>query len=328
MTILKNPPAGFVQSSDNFFRRKQRTVAFYFSTTFRLHLVHFACCLSIIFFHIAVMNTSLMERFENVFIDFFFRQRPPIAMHPAIVHIDMAEDSLQAFGRWPWPRYNHAALVHILHEWGAKEIVFDVIFSEPSTTFDDEALSQAMAEAGNVYLPVMLESQGEKKTWIHAMPEFERLAKGSGHVNIFPDQDGTIRRVMPLLSHGGETYSYLGAKVAFDYLGSDILRDNPKMPTDPEGRIFINWAGRWKDSFQHYSFLDVVKSYASIREGRTPIITPDKIKGKICVIGLTAQGHADIKANPMEETYPAVGVQTSIINIILMRKFARPAAPG
>ena len=326
MTQLKNPPAGLLQTPDSFFRRKQRQIVFYFSTTFRLHLIHFCCCLLIIGFHMLVMKTPLMERFENVFIDFFFRQRPPITMHPAIVHIDMAEDSLQGLGRWPWPRHNHAALVHILHEWGAKAIVFDVIFSESSTTFDDEALAQAIKEAGNVYLPVMMESLGSEKTWVHSMPEFEHSAKGVGHVNIFPDQDGTIRRVIPRLSYNGETYSYLGAKVAFDYLGKDMLKEKLSIPTDQEGRIFINWAGRWKDSFQHYSYLDVIKSYADIREGRPPLITPDKIKGKICVIGLTALGLTDIKANPMEEAYPAVGVQTNIMNGILMKQFVRPVA--
>ena len=328
MTPLENPPAGLVQTPDSFFRRKQRQVAFYFSTTFRLHLIHFSCCLLIIFFHMLIMNTPLMERFENVFVDFFFRQRPPISMHPAIVHIDMAEDGLQAFGRWPWPRYNHAAMVHILHEWGAKEIVFDVIFSEPSTTFDDEALAQAIKEAGNVYLPVMLESQGGKNVWIHAMPEFEKLAKGMGHVNIFPDRDGTIRRVNPLLSYGGETYPYLGVKVAFDYLGKDVMKEKPNIPTDQEGEVFINWVGRWKDSFQHYSFLDVIKSYAAIREGQAPLITPDKIKDKICVVGLTALGLTDIKANPVEAAYPAVGVQTNVMNSILTNQYVRPVAPS
>lgn len=327
MTPLKNPPAGLVQTPDSFFRRKQRQVVFYLSTTFRLHLIHFSCCLLIILLHILVMSTPLMDRFENVFVDLFFRERPPIAMHPAIVHVDMAEDSLQAFGRWPWPRSNHAAMVHILHEWGAKEIVFDVIFSESSTTFDDESLSQAIEQAGNVYLPVMLESMGGKKTWIHAMPEFERFARGIGHVNIFPDRDGTIRRVMPLLSYEGQTYPYLGAKIAYDYLGKDMMAGKLNIPTDQEGRIFINWAAKWKGSFQHYSFLDVIKSYAAIREGRTPLISPDKIKDKICVIGLTALGLTDIKANPMEAAYPAVGVQTNILNSILMGKFARPVEP-
>jgi len=274
-----------------------------------------------------LMKTPLMERFENVCVDFFFRQRPAIAMSPAIVHIDMAEDSLQALGRWPWPRYNHAAMVHILHEWGAKAIVFDVIFSETSTTFDDESLAQAVREAGDVYVPVMLESLGSEKTWIHSLPELEHGAKGIGHVNIFPDRDGTIRRVVPFITYKDETYPYLGLKVAYDYLGKKLTKDNLRFPLDMDGKIFINWSGRWRDSFQHYSFLDVIKSYADIRAGRPSFITPDKIKDKICVIGLTALGLTDIKANPMEETYPAVGVQTNIMNSILTQKFVRPAEP-
>jgi diguanylate cyclase (GGDEF)-like protein len=328
MTPLKNPPAGLVQVSDGFFRRKQREVAFYFSTTFRLHLIHFSFCLLIIGFYLVVMKTPLMERFENVCVDFFFRQRPAIAIHPAIVHIDMAEDSLQGLGRWPWPRHNHAAMVHILHEWGAKKIVFDVIFSESSTTFDDESLAQAIKESGNVYLPVMLESLGSEKAWVHSLPEFERNAKGIGHVNIFPDQDGTIRRVNPLFEYKGEAYPYLGLKVAYDYLGKPVSKGKLGLFTDPEGRIFINWSGKWRDSFQHYSFLDVIKSYADIREGRSALITPDKIKDKICVIGLTALGLTDIKANPMEGAYPAVGVQTNIMNSVLTKQSVRPISPG
>ena len=327
MTHLKNPPARLVQTPEGFFRRKQRQVAFYFSTIFRLHLIHFSGCLLIIFLQLLIMNTPLMERLENMCVDFFFRQRPPIAMHPAIVHIDMAEDSIQGIGRWPWPRHNHAALVHILKEWGAKKIVFDVVFSEPSTTFDDESLSQAIKEAGNVYLPVMMESLGGQKPWIHPLPEMERFVQGIGHVNISPDWDGTIRRIVPLLEYQGETQPYIGVKVAYDYLGKTVPKGKMDIPTDSEGRVLINWVGKWKDSFQHYSFLDVFKSYAALREGRTPWIPPDKIKDKICVIGLTALGLTAIKTNPMEAAFPAVGVQTNIMNSILTSRFVRPVTP-
>jgi diguanylate cyclase (GGDEF)-like protein len=325
MVPLKSPPSGLVQAPDSFFRRQQREIAFYLSTTFRLHLIHFSGCLLIIMMHAMLMTTPLMTRFENVWVDFFFRNRPSIAMHPAIVHIDMAEDSLQGLGRWPWARYNHAAMVHILHLWGAKAIVFDVIFSEPSTSFDDEALAQAVKEAGNVYLPVTLETLGHQKTWVHSMPEFEDFAKGIGHVNIFPDSDGTIRRAHPLLTYAGKTYTYLGAKVALDYLGRDSSKGKIGIPLDQDGNVFINWVGKWKDSFQHYSYLDVIKSYAEIQAGRPPLISPEKFKNKICVIGLTAIGLTDIKANPMEEAYPAVGVQTNIMNSILTGQFAQPA---
>ncbi len=329
MTLFrKAPPVDFVQAPDSYFRRKQRQISFYFSTTFRVHLIHFSGCLLLIFFQLLIMNTPLMERLENMCVDFFFRQRPPIAMHPAIVHIDMAEDSIQGIGRWPWPRHNHAAMAHILNEWGAKAIVFDVIFSDSSTSFDDEALVQAITESGKVYLSVMLESLGEKKTWVHSMPEFERAVKGLGHVNIVPDRDGTIRRVAPLLEYNGEVHPYLGVKVAFDYLDRAIPKGKLGIPTDPQGRIFINWAGKWTNSFRHYSFLEVIKSYADIRDGRPPSITPDKFKDKICVIGLTALGLTDIKANPIEGSYPAVGVQTNIMNSILTKQYILPLSSG
>jgi len=324
MTPLKNPPSGLIQANDNFFRRKQREIAFYLSTTFRLHLIHMSGCLVLIVLQLLIMNTSLMLRFENVFLDLFFRQRPRLEMSPAIVHIDMAEDSLQGFGRWPWPRHNHAALVHILHQWGARAIVFDVIFSDTSTSFDDESFAQAIKEAGNVYLSVMLEPVGGQKAWIHSLPELERDAKGIGHVNIYPDPDGAIRRVRPRIDYNGEAYIYLGAKVAFDYMGKDISNGDLGIPLDPTGSIFVNWPGRWVDSFQHYSFLDVIKSYGAIREGRSPVVSPEKIRGKICVIGLTALGLTDIKANPMEESYPGVGTQSSVMNGILTGQYLRP----
>ena len=322
--MLKNPPAGLIQGHENFFRRQQREIAFYFSTTFRLHFIHFSFCVLIIFLHVLLMTTPLMVRFEYVFLDLFFRQRMPIATSPAIAYIDMAEDSLQAIGRWPWPRHNHAALVHILHEWGAQAIVFDVIFSEPSTAFDDESLAEAFKEAKNVYLPVMLEASQGKKMWIHSLPEMEEKVQGRGHVNIFPDRDGTIRRVTPFLEYGGEIYPSLALRVAYDYLGEKLSTSGKlNIPLDPEGKIFINWAGKWKETFQHFSFLDVIRSYADIRGGRKPTIQPAQIKGKICIIGLTAVGLTDIKANPLEETYPAVGVQANILNSVLTNQFAR-----
>jgi diguanylate cyclase (GGDEF)-like protein len=329
MTSLKNPaPAGFVQAPENYFKRKKRQVFFYVSTAFRAHMIHSGGCLLIIALQLLIMNAPLMNRFENMCVDFFFRLRPRIAMHPAIVHIDMAEDSIQGIGRWPWPRHNHAVMAKILHDWGAKAIVFDVIFSEPSTGFDDGAMAEAVKAAGNVYLAVMLEPLAQQKPWVHSLPEIERFAQGTGHVNISPDWDGTIRRTIPLLEYHGEAHPYLGLKVAYDYLGKPVPEGKKDVPTDPEGRILINWVGKWKDSFRHYSFLDIIKSYADIREGRPPLITPDKIKDKICVIGLTALGLTDIKANPMEATYPAVGVQTNIMNSILTRQFIRPVTPA
>jgi len=138
--------------------------------------------------------------------------------------------------------------------------------------------------------------------------------------------DGTIRRVMPYIHYGSETYPYLALRVAYDYLQKDLPPPNQlPFPTDEKKRMFINWAGKWKETFEHFSYLDIIRSFAAIKAGRQPIISPEEIRGKICIIGLTAAGLTDIKACPLEEAYPAVGVQANIMNSILTNQFAYPA---
>ena len=325
--MVKNPPAGLIQRPETFFRRKRRQFNFYLSTTFRLHAIQFSFCILIIAVFLMVMTTPLIKRFEYVFLDLFFRQRPPIAQHPAITYIDMAEDSLKFLGRWPWPRHNHAALIHVLKEWGAKTIVFDVVFSEKSSAFDDGAMVEALKKSDNVYLPLMVEGVADEKIWVRPISEFSELTKGTGHVNITPDDDGTLRRIEPWLESGSERHPYIAMQVAYDYLGEPIpeAKDYP-FGTDEKGNLFINWAGKWKEAFTHYSFVDVIRSYGLIQQGEEPIVKPEDIKDKICIIGLTAFGLTYIKANPVEKAYPAVGVQANILNSILTGQYVRPVS--
>src|ERR1700751_1372680 len=57
-----------------------------------------------------------------------------------IVAIDNA--SLQAIGRWPWPRRIHAELLNRLPDAHPRAIGYDVLFVEP--TADDAALAEAV----------------------------------------------------------------------------------------------------------------------------------------------------------------------------------------
>src|SRR5438552_16714347 len=56
--------------------------------------------------------------------------RPLMPSSPAIV-LDIDEQSLSAFGQWPWPRTLVADLVARLTKLGAAAIAFDIIFAEP-----------------------------------------------------------------------------------------------------------------------------------------------------------------------------------------------------
>ena len=316
----QKPPAGLVGRSEDLFRRTTREAAYVVSAIRPHHLVHFGACLVIVAFHVFLLTTPLLNRFEYAFLDFFFRQRPVLRVHPAVAYIDMAEDSVQAIGRWPWPRRYHATLVHILNEWKAQTIVFDVIFSEESNALDDGALEEAIKESGHVYLPVVMDRKAGGEFWLHSLPRFEQYARGVGHINITPDIDGTVRQIKTSLKVGEETYPHLALRVAFDYLGTP-----EKIPSFEKNQqeLLINWAGRWKSAFHHFSYVDILKSYEAFKRGERPAISPDDIAGKICVIGLTAFGLSDIKVNPLEPAYPGPGIHANVINSILTNQFIR-----
>jgi len=275
---------------------------------------------------LVLLATPCLERFEYLVLDHFFRQRPPLATHPAIIIIEIAEDSIQALGRWPWPRRYHARMADLLREWGAQAVLFDLSFTEASTPADDSALQEAVHQHGHVYLPVHLERTPRGEVWRHPLPALERSARGTGHINVTPDRDGVLRRIAPYLRHGDEVHPQYAIRVAYDALGQPLPAPGRfPFPLDPQGNLLVNWSGRWRETFRHYSYLDLLNSLEAIQGGRRPKITPEQIRGKICLIGLTATGHADIKVTPMDTAYPGVGVHANVINSLLTDRFVSVA---
>jgi adenylate cyclase len=63
--------------------------------------------------------------------DLRVRSRGQLEPSPAVALAVIDEKSLDAEGRWPWPRSKIAALVDVLSRDGAKVIGFDIGFSEP-----------------------------------------------------------------------------------------------------------------------------------------------------------------------------------------------------
>lgn len=324
--MVRKPPPGLVQPPENPFLRFYRSL-FFVLNSFRGIFFQITLFILILIFHLIVAGRLHSNRIENVFLDFLFRSRPAPVADPDIVFIEIAEDGIQQIGRWPWPREYHAALVQVLTEWKAKSIVFDVIFSEPSDNYNDDVFTEALKTTDHIYFPVVREpSKQGPEIWVHSLPQFEKYAKGTGHINITPDADGTLRRIHPYLESDGESHPHLSLRVAYDALGRPVPSpEQLKLPLDDRGDFLINWQNTWQKSFKHYSYLEILRSYDQIEKGNQGKYSPEDFKGKICLIGLTATGHADIKANPLEANYPALGVHANLINSILTQKFVRPA---
>ena len=286
--------------------------------------------------HIFLVSAPFTRRLEFLFLDVFFRMRPALEMSNKIAIVEIAQDSVQKIGRWPWPRHYHAALVSILKEWGVRAIVFDAFFSEPSPdSFDDAAFSEALAQgAKNVYAGVMTEDvsylrDGAKivseKIWVNSVPAIQNELKGVGHVNVAPDIDGVTRRVQVNLVHGKESHRYLGVDLAEDIVREESSAPPAPYPLDKNGIMLVNWADQWEKSFQHFSYWDVLQSYAALKDGKSPIIHPEDLKGKVVLIGMTAAGLTDIKGVPIQAIFPGVGVISNMMNSILTSQYVREA---
>ena len=80
----RKPPAGLVEQPEDLFRRTSRKAALFVGFFRKQHTIQFLICLVILTVNILIFSAPFLERFEYVVLDLFFRQRPPIAAHPAI----------------------------------------------------------------------------------------------------------------------------------------------------------------------------------------------------------------------------------------------------
>lgn len=250
--------------------------------------------------------------------------------------IEISDDSVAKIGRWPWDRDWHATLIGILKEQGARAVVFDVLFSEPSDPEKDTALAQSIQEAKNVYLAEIVDEGAKQKSVLTSLPAFMQGAKGSGHINLEPDVDGVMRRVQLAIEADERWVPQLSLAVALDEMGADTkdleIKDRAlkirqrdgktlSVPLDTKGRFLINWAGRWKGTFEHYSYIDVVTSYITAKNGGKPSLNLESFKDKICFVGTSAAGLFDIRPTPLEPAYPAVGANLNVLQNLLDRRF-------
>ncbi|KAB0670116.1 CHASE2 domain-containing protein [Oryzomonas sagensis] len=74
------------------------------------------------------------------------RAAPQKSGVPVIVGID--EESLKAYGQWPWPRYRLARLVERLGALGAKVVVLDFLMPEPDRTSPDVIMAERRRDLG------------------------------------------------------------------------------------------------------------------------------------------------------------------------------------
>ena len=288
--------------------------------------------------------TGAFKDYESYLYDLRLSWRPQLKTADEAVIIEVSDDTLKNLGVWPLPRDFHATLVDVFRQLGARAVVFDILFSEP-TLYDTE-FSSAIKESGRVYLPVAFYID-QKKTDRKLVPETSLMvadvvgtlaagACGIGHINVFLDADGKVRQVPLFVKYQGRLVPQLGFLAACGSLGLDVRRvvfaqdrvvidGKMSVPVAGLNSFLVNYPAKWQDSFRHFSYFEVLKSFSRQKEGQKPDLDLSFFRGKTCFIGLTAAGTSDFRPVPLENNYPLVGLQASVFSGLLTRQFIMPA---
>ena len=281
---------------------------------------------------------DVFQSFELETYDLRFNVRPTIRCHPDIVLIDIDDRTLDQLGRWPFKRDYHAHLIDALTRFGARKIVFDILFSEPGP--GDEELAVASKKANNIYYPIVLRLPQKKPTGTyHALDidtdliqPLKSVTSPPAHINITADIDGKRRKAPLFVTHHNTNIPFLPLKLAMDILGlknEDVvikpgrIQLGPEMtiPVDQNLNILINFAGKWKDTFKHYSYIDILTADKQVHQGEASSRALSGLKDKIYFVGLTATGTHDMSPVPVETVYPMVGIHANVLNSILLNNF-------
>ena len=59
------------------------------------------------------------------------------------------------------------------------------------------------------------------------------------------------------------------------------IKNKFDVPLDGEGNMLVNYAGKWAETFHHYSFVRVLQAYAQTLEGEKPSMDLREFKDKI-----------------------------------------------
>lgn len=132
-------------------------------------------------FALYALRVPILELTELKTYDLRVRARGARPASPAVAMAVIDERSLDAEGRWPWPRTKVAALVDALSREGARVIAFDVAFAEPAAPEDDLALADAIRRSpARVVLGYFLHWRADDLGYRLDRAEFERRAARIG----------------------------------------------------------------------------------------------------------------------------------------------------
>ncbi|WP_038942201.1 CHASE2 domain-containing protein, partial [Bradyrhizobium japonicum] len=150
------------------------------------------------------------------------------------------------------------------------------------------------------------------------VPVIEKVAAGRGLFSIKTERDGLIRRVPLIMRAQGNIMPSLSLEILRVVTGTPTLLvrtdktgiravrlKGVEIPTDKNGQLWVHYARQ--DPSIYISAADVLDN----------TVPPNKIAGKLVLVGTSAVGLNDIKTTPVSSTMPGVEIHAQVLESVL-----------
>ncbi len=193
----------------------------------------------------------------------------PASDRIALVEVD--DETIAEYGRWPLPRETYAVLIAALAEAGARSVGFDLLFlgEDEDDPQGDRLLAAVTAMHPNVVHAVAFVPEDPAQGGGAATAPFEQAllmkhglpfsgdwpaaavrvslpydallaaTSGLGHASVAVDPDGVVRRVPQFVRYGDRVYPSLAFRVAAGARADTTLPDLELR----DGAVTVHWAG-------------------------------------------------------------------------------------
>lgn len=260
-----------------------------------------------------------MHRAELATYDWRFKFQGNSTPHPDIVIIAVDESSLKELRQWPWPRSLHAKLIRTLRATHPKVLLFDIFFIEPFTASPEGDRELVKTTKENPWVVHTLFYEPSEGPISRLGLPFSSLLEASDHLgfaNAIIDEDGVLRRAVPMRHVDDMSFYLLSVMGASMYLNQSPEELLQKVPLDARGRMLVHFTGREYT----YPYL----SYADVLSGKIPA---SEFKDKIVLVGPTATGTFDHYPTPLSKFMPGVEFHANVIDNLIRMNTLRSANP-
>ena len=158
---------------------------------------------------------------------------------------------------------------------------------------------------------------------VRNLPDLEAAATGTAVFTLVPERDSLVRRVPLVLRVGEQIVPSLAVELLRVATGQNALAiktEDPagvksivvagvEIPTDRHGRIWVNYA-----PFEYSQLI-------SAKDVLSATVPPEKLQGKLVLIGTSAAGLFDIKSTPLHPQIPGVAIHAQILETILSANY-------